>query len=599
MKLSNISITNFKSIKNVELTFCDIMALVGRNNVGKSNIIEAIKLCLEPRPINNSYFRSGKNTGENIEEFEIKLKFLLEDDEKDDFLLYNIDDYLTIQVLEKAQKYSEGQSSTPKQKILSLLPNEDWLNCNKINKALINKYKKNDLELCNKTFEPCDDVDEWKRNAKKFFKEIIQNKNCEYHTSQEYVNIKELDNLHNRLPDCIYIPAIRHVTDDIKTTENSTLNKLLKLVIPSATDTDDIQTAIQNINNIFDPNNNTFSSIHTIIDSAMNDIFPECKVKIITDLPKSLPEFIKNLKIIVDDGVEEDNIDNKGTGLQRMLIFALLRSYSSEKKKTQNTRSTIFLIEEPEIYLHPNAQRSLYETLITIKKTDQVIYSTHSNLFINIEYHNEICIIRKNNGITIVNQYMKSYDNTFKTKGFITTFNEGFFADKIILVEGITDEIYLSLFHKYKKLPSLHRKNISLICCDGIKQIKNHMKIYEAFDIECYTIIDSDKNIDAEFCHRFNISSKSLQRSKSYDNGAIFAPEIESEIFNMPVMTEVLPLYLKSINKVSMILDNYDNFYNFIHKHNFAIFFSKVVCDKTNVKFPDIFEKIFDELDVK
>ena len=46
MKLDKIRIENFRSIKKAELVFYDIVSLIGPNNAGKSNIIDAIKYIL-------------------------------------------------------------------------------------------------------------------------------------------------------------------------------------------------------------------------------------------------------------------------------------------------------------------------------------------------------------------------------------------------------------------------------------------------------------------------------------------------------------------------------------------------------------------------
>ncbi len=43
MRISNISVTNFRSIKQLDVKLPQVCALVGPNNSGKSNILEAIR----------------------------------------------------------------------------------------------------------------------------------------------------------------------------------------------------------------------------------------------------------------------------------------------------------------------------------------------------------------------------------------------------------------------------------------------------------------------------------------------------------------------------------------------------------------------------
>lgn len=48
MKVSRLKIENFRGIKNATLDFAGHVLLVGRNNVGKSTICEALELALGP-----------------------------------------------------------------------------------------------------------------------------------------------------------------------------------------------------------------------------------------------------------------------------------------------------------------------------------------------------------------------------------------------------------------------------------------------------------------------------------------------------------------------------------------------------------------------
>ena len=85
MRLARIEITNFRSIKELDLTFGTCTMLVGKNNSGKSNIVRAIDLALGEK-----YVRITKNDffdQNEIENISIKLHFdNLKDDEIDDIM---------------------------------------------------------------------------------------------------------------------------------------------------------------------------------------------------------------------------------------------------------------------------------------------------------------------------------------------------------------------------------------------------------------------------------------------------------------------------------------------------------------------------------
>ncbi|MBQ3776959.1 MAG: AAA family ATPase, partial [Fibrobacter sp.] len=83
MYLSKLSIQNFRSIKDVTIDFQkDLNVFVGKNNTGKSSIIDAIRLALgtsmnNPTPIwiSEDDFYKDSNQQDREESFTIKMEF--------------------------------------------------------------------------------------------------------------------------------------------------------------------------------------------------------------------------------------------------------------------------------------------------------------------------------------------------------------------------------------------------------------------------------------------------------------------------------------------------------------------------------------------
>ncbi|PXV91799.1 putative ATP-dependent endonuclease of OLD family [Lachnotalea glycerini] len=74
------------------------------------------------------------------------------------------------------------------------------------------------------------------------------------------------------------------------------------------------------------------------------------------------------------------SIDTLGAGTRSIYIFSLLEAYIER----DNSVNSIILIEEPEIYLHPQLQKVASEILYRLSKKNQVIFSTHSpNMLFN------------------------------------------------------------------------------------------------------------------------------------------------------------------------------------------------------------------------
>src|SRR5690606_38430725 len=70
-------------------------------------------------------------------------------------------------------------------------------------------------------------------------------------------------------------------------------------------------------------------------------------------------------------------MSHKGTGYRRLFMVAGFR-YLAEKSKGNNI---IYLIEEPETFLHPTAQADLLNALKELSNDNQVLITTHSPVF--------------------------------------------------------------------------------------------------------------------------------------------------------------------------------------------------------------------------
>lgn len=146
---------------------------------------------------------------------------------------------------------------------------------------------------------------------------------------------------------------------------------------------------------------------------------------------------------------------NTGSGDGFINLFVILTSlYDAPPDST-------IVIDEPEIALHPDVQQRLMKRLIFHSKNKQIIISTHSPYFIDLNLINngaKIFRFFKENENT--NIYTIQSENTSKICKLLNPIEqpylqdikskEIFFLDKLILVEG-PDDIYgyKSLFKKF------------------------------------------------------------------------------------------------------------------------------------------------------
>ncbi len=178
-----------------------------------------------------------------------------------------------------------------------------------------------------------------------------------------------------------------------------------------------------------------------------------------------------------------------------------LVQYLSEVQGSAEAGTTMLLIDEPELYLHPFAIEQLREALLKLSKLGyQVVISTHSAQMITAQLAEDTLLIYKNEQGTNVRLSLKkavqqTINNHTHQASFLfslTQSSQFLFADKIILVEGKTEKTLLPfIFQKIHK-KTLGQLKYALISLEGASGLKKSMEIIQAMGLSVKTIADLD-----------------------------------------------------------------------------------------------------------
>ena len=122
-------------------------------------------------------------------------------------------------------------------------------------------------------------------------------------------------------------------------------------------------------------------------------------------------EFYKGLDLRVREGTFNISATELGEGIQNALVLSILQAFEERRKK-----GAILLIEEPEMFLHPQMQRSLYRTIRRIGESNQVIYTTHSPHFVTVPDYDEVLLVRKADSGTNVQRSSLQADSKRREK---------------------------------------------------------------------------------------------------------------------------------------------------------------------------------------
>lgn len=207
--------------------------------------------------------------------------------------------------------------------------------------------------------------------------------------------------------------------------------------------------------------------------------------------PLSSLEFYKSLEIFVNEHDYNVNATELGAGFQNAIVLAILKAFEDRKKQ-----GALFLIEEPEMYLHPQMQRSLYKTIRQIGESNQVIYITHSPHFVTIPEFNEIVLVSKNGNGTHIRKSTLEADEGLKNKfrkELDPERNEMFFAKKLLIVEGDTEKMAFPEFAKRMSI-DFDSAGSTIIEVGGKRNLIDFIELALSFGIPVGVVYDTDSS---------------------------------------------------------------------------------------------------------
>ncbi|WNO07798.1 AAA family ATPase [Teredinibacter sp. KSP-S5-2] len=551
MKIEKIWIKNWRSVKEEMLQAQDLMVIIGQNNHGKSNILSSI------------LFFFGEIKHQDLDFFHGSTELFVE---------------LTFGDIDETDKTTFKKYLTSEEKVIvrksAFLggsfeyrgyienPTEEWLQ--EVNASA---YTKRELASSLPLYPFIPDsgritkqniIDAQNSYIEENFNEI------EFKFELESTNFLGLKTVAKGIfGEVFFIPAVKEASDDFTSKESSIFGKMYADVVSLMSESNDewkdtktkLGKLFSMLNKKDDEGNDNIERPQQLIDfeKELADELVSWGAKV--DIEVSAPDiesvFKANTQVWVDDGVRTD-IKRKGHGLQRALTVALIQvvakraiaSAGNEDDENQSNRkssnSRYFIFEEPELYLHPQAQRSLFDSFVGLSESgSQVVLCTHSSGLIDVERYKSIYIATKENedAGTKVKQCTDELFIGDSKKDFNLSYwinpdrGELFFASKVILLEGATEKTVIPLLAK--KLGVFNYEH-TLIDCGSKDNIPLYIALMNKFSIPYIAVYDKDhqahKNADAIVCA--DKSTEKIENEIRDDIGAsiVLENDIEEEL---------------------------------------------------------------------
>jgi len=467
--IKKLKVENFRSLRNIEITFeDDITVLIGENDGGKTSIVDALKIMFDNKTVEEDDFYYGTN----------KICITVETDDKT--------------FIKEFEKNNGGITSRTgilfsKSELEEIC---DYLNSDEFNSLPTDDDKRNRLreyfDLFNiPSFRKNSRVDTLKQKVLDELKKsidkivdsegrtIIEGNIPKYHVY--FLDGKHFEDIQKFIKEIFFKEKIKNIWNEKcskeKTIEDFILEKLNEY-------SKNIDTELKEGDVI----NKLKKYLPKLEDIKIEPIFE----------PKDIGGI--DIKSILLENGREICVNKKGDGTKRRITMALLECIKSEQEK----QPTLYVFDEPDTHLHVRAQRDLLRVISGFcENENQVIITTHSPFIMNSVDVEKIRLLSLENGETkitnISNKSVQSYKPILEELGIE---NISLFFSKILIVEGITEEVFIPKMYRKEYGNMIEQDLIKIIDAKGASKIEGFIEFLKGL-VELKDIfILADKDID-------------------------------------------------------------------------------------------------------
>lgn len=541
MRIRSLHVTNFRSIKDAELAFSALTALVGKNGSGKSTFLSALELFYEPSSTvaPADFYSEDPDT-----DIEIALTYdALTAEEKEFFSKYVEGDSLTVV---RVFTYSSGKSSSTLHGMP--LQNPDFASARALPRATDVRARYNELRQTS-DYSELPSVSSAPNAREEMAKwEAAHPETCERIPDDgQFFGYPGVGRGHlGRYTQFIRVPAVRDADDDATERRGSAITELMNLLVRNALANHPELAELQEqvvakfAEIMSDDELPQLRRLQDDLTATLTSFVPDAAVALQWDKVPELTFTDPQAEVRLDEDGYRASVGRSGHGLQRAFIFTLLQHLSIAQRATTEADGSdeaadqqesashssgkptlVLAVEEPELYQHPSRQRHLASVLLDLTESagseTQVIYTTHSPLFVGLDRFDQIRVLRKARGMQEAPKVSRIRATTLEAVAsrlahssgeassytaeslrprlqavMTPTVNEGFFADVAVLVEGESDKAAI-LGTARSMNYDLDANGIAVIPCGGKTNIARPFAVFHNLQIPTYVMWDGDK----------------------------------------------------------------------------------------------------------
>lgn len=524
MKLKSIHLKNFRGFKEyTTIEFNDLTCLVGKNDAGKSTILEALDFFFNEGGSNGiiKIDKDDLSVGTTESEILIGATFTdipekiiidtsVETSLKEEFLL-NKEGNLQVH---KTIKVSNSSSKVSSTKLIANYP-KNIENVHSLKLADLKKIAKE------KSIKVSDE-----RVSSLYRKEILKS----YKTNDlEEIEVETKTEGGKTIWEELkkYLPMYSLFQSDRKNQDkDGEVQDPMKEAIKEVLSQPNIVSILDGISSqvteaVKDVTERTLEELKNINPEIASELKPEIPKKIEWDK-------IFNFGLKSDNGIP---LNKRGSGVRRMILLSFFRAQAEKRKEQKNDNNVIYALEEPETAQHPTYQSMLIESLINLSESDntQIIFTTHSPELCNMVCRDSLRLIDKSEGNVIFGVpsndiIQKIVDNLGILPNIARDIEKNVRNVKVALcVEGPTDVAFFKNINQsieeFKNTVDLSDDRIIIIPMGGstLKDWVNE-RYLEKLELSQVHVYDSDIGSTKEHKYKQQVEMlNQLDKCKAYE----------------------------------------------------------------------------------
>ncbi|MCH7412298.1 ATP-binding protein [Belliella sp. R4-6] len=380
MRLIIIKIKNFRSYQEpIEIPVGDLTTLVGKNDIGKSTILEALDIFfnkgkgaikMDKDDVNKTCLASGDNTSEISLIFDqfpnsIVIDSTYETSLESEYLL-NVNGHLEI-----IKRYNNGGS----EKIFIKANHPTNENCTelllKTQRALQKIITDNEIECENRTINAIMRAAIWSHHSENLGLAEIEIDVTKGETKSIW------DKLENYLPIYTLFQSDRKNSDGDNEVQDP-LNEAVRQIMNDS----QIQETLAGVAELVE---GKLKEVAGLTLEKLREMNPEIADSLNPVIPSSdslkWNDVFKKVSITGDEDIP---INKRGSGVKRLILLNFFRAEAERRRIERNVPSVIYAIEEPETSQHTAHQKLLIKALIELSDADntQILLTTHSPVIV-------------------------------------------------------------------------------------------------------------------------------------------------------------------------------------------------------------------------